>query len=88
MPKTVTVTLSDIEYKAMSIISYSVEEWIENVVKVRAQTAITEIAQDQVEQALEKGMTIQGTKEEIVANADIPTAKEVTDANDNMDAPK
>lgn len=78
----ITITLSEVEYKAMTVIAYSPQEWAENVTKVRAQKAIKTIANDIIQETLEAGGTISGTAEEIVAAADLQTAQEITDAED------
>ena len=43
MAQNITITLTDTEYKAMEVIAYSPQEWVENVTKVRAQKAINSI---------------------------------------------
>lgn len=78
----VTITLSDVEYKAMQLIAYDPQEWIENVAQVRARAAIEEIANEIVQEKLATGEPIQGTKEQLVLNSDRKTAKELTDAED------
>lgn len=91
MSKEITINLSDEEYKAMTIIAYDPIEWVQNVTQVRARAAIEEITNNIIQEKLENGEPIQGTKNEIFMNAEIPTAKEETDAEEermlNSDTP-
>jgi len=87
MSETITITLTDTEYKAMEVIAYSPQEWVENVAKVRAQKAINSIAEGIIKQTLADGGSISGTNEQIVANATLQTAKEITDAEDSTVTP-
>lgn len=61
-----TITLSDVEQKAMEYISTDVDFWIQNAVHERARIAIEEMVQTHIQDKLAKGETISGTKEEIV----------------------
>jgi hypothetical protein len=61
-----TITLSDVEQKAMEHISTDVDFWIQNAVHERARLAIEEMVQTHINEKLAKGETISGTKEEIV----------------------
>ena len=86
------IELSETEYKALSYVAVDPQDWVENRAKDRSRIAIDQIAKEQVEQALEKGTPISGTKEEIVKNADIKSAKQreqeriQQEANDGPDA--
>ena len=82
MSHEITITLTDVEYKAMTVIAYSPQEWVQNVAKVRAKKAIISISDKLIADALAAGSSISGTREEMVTNADLPTAKELTDAAD------
>lgn len=82
MSKEIIITLSEVEYKAMEIIAYDPVDWVQNVAQVRARSAIEEITNNIIQEKLERGDPIQGTKNEIFMSEDIPTAKEVTDAED------
>lgn len=72
------ITLTDAEDKALQHVAFSVQEWIENFVKLRAQSAINEIVSSEVSRKLEMGETISGTKDEIVMASQIETAAERT----------
>jgi hypothetical protein len=82
MSHEITITLTDVEYKAMTVIAYSPQEWVQNVAKVRAKKAIISISDKLIADALAAGSSISGTREEMITNADLPTAKELTDAAD------
>lgn len=78
---TLNITLSDLEYNALAVIAYDPEDYITNFAKVRAASAIDETVQQVIQDALDSGNPLpSGTKEEIFVAADLPTAKEVTDA--------
>jgi hypothetical protein len=76
MAKTYTVTLSDAEDKALSVIALSQQDWIDNAVHNRCRIAIDEIVAKEVERKLAAGEPITGSKEDIVLAAQIETAAE------------
>jgi len=76
MSKTYTITLTDAQDKALSVVAYSQQEWIENAVFTRCGAAIEEIVNAEVQRKLAAGETISGSKEDIVVAANIETAKE------------
>lgn len=76
MSKTYTITLSDAEDKALSIIAFSQQDWIDNVVHERCRIAIEEIVASEVERITSNGGTLSGNKEDIVLSAQIETAAE------------
>lgn len=76
MVKKYTITLSDAENKALSVIALDQNEWIQNVVHNRCRVAIDEIVQSEVQRLLAEGKPITGSKEDIVLAADIETAAE------------
>lgn len=71
-----TVTLSDVENKALGVVAYSQQDWIENAVHERCRIAIENIASMEIERALAAGETVFGTKEDIVLAANIQSAAE------------
>jgi len=77
MSVTYTVTISDAEAKAFAHIAVSPQEWIDNLVHSRCESAINEIVKDEVEKKLAAGQTISGSKEDIVLAADIKTRAEI-----------
>jgi hypothetical protein len=76
MSKNYTITLSDAQDKALSIIAFDQQEWIENAVFERCRLAIEDIVNAEIQRKLAAGQPISGTKEEIVLAADIETAVE------------
>jgi len=73
---TYTITLSDAEDKALSVVAASQQEWINNVVHERCRIAIEEIVNAEVQRKLAANDPITGSKEDIVMAADIETAAE------------
>jgi hypothetical protein len=71
-----TVSISDAQKKALEYNMISIQDWIENFVNARAETAIDEIVNTEIQRKLAAGETISGTKEEIVMAADIQSAEE------------
>lgn len=76
MSKNYTITLSDAQDKALSVVAVSQQDWIENAVFERCRLAIEEIVAAEVERITAAGGTISGTKEDIVLAADVETAAE------------
>lgn len=78
---TVSIGLTQLEYDALAVIAYDPEEYLTNFAQVRARSAIDETVQQIIQDALNAGEPLPtGTKEEIFVAANLPTAKEVTDA--------
>jgi hypothetical protein len=77
--KKITVELTEAEYYALQLIAYTPEDWTENAVKNRARIAIDEIVDEIIYEKIEKGESIQGTKEEILLSSNRKTAKQITD---------
>lgn len=76
MTKQYTITLSDAQDKALGVAAVSQQEWIENAVFFRCQTAIEEIVNAEVQRKIAAGEPITGSKEDIVMAADIMSAAE------------
>jgi hypothetical protein len=76
MTKQYTITLSDAEDKALSVVAFSQQEWIDNAVHERCRIAIEEIVAAEVERITATGGTLSGTKEDIVLAAPIKSAAE------------
>lgn len=71
-----TVSITDAQKKALEYNMISVQDWIDNFVNARAETAIDEIVSAEIQRKLAAGETISGTKEEIVMAANIQSAEE------------
>jgi hypothetical protein len=76
MTKQYTITLSDAEDKALSVVALSQQDWIDNAVHNRCRIAIEEIVNAEVQRKLAAGEQITGSKEDIVLAAQIETAAE------------
>ena len=74
--KNYTITLTDAQDKALSVVALDQQEWIENAVFERCRVAIEEVVNAEVQRKLAAGQSISGTKDEIVLAADIETAAE------------
>lgn len=74
MSHTITITLSDAEHKALGVVAFSQQEWIDNAVHERCRIAIEEIVAAEVQRKLAAGESITGTKEDIVMAASIKSA--------------
>ena len=74
-----TITLTEVQDKALKHVAYDPQDWIENFVYERCRLAIEEISLKEFEKSTKNGSSISGTKEEIVLAADIKTAKEIQD---------
>jgi hypothetical protein len=77
MSKNYTITLTDAQDKALSVVTLDQQEWIENAVFERCRLAIEDIVNAEVQRKLAAGETISGTKEEIVLAANVKTAAQV-----------
>jgi len=76
MTKQYTITLTEAEDKALSVVALNQNDWIQHVVHDRCRIAIEEIVAAEVQRLLAEGKPITGTKEDIVLAADIETAAE------------
>jgi len=76
MPQNYTITLSDAQDKALSVVAVDQQEWIENAVFERCRLAIEEIVNAEVQRKLAAGQPITGSKDDIVMAADVETAAE------------
>jgi hypothetical protein len=76
MSQTYTITLTDAQDKALSVIAVDQQDWIENAVFERCRIAIDEIVNAEVQRKLAAGESITGSKDDIVMAADVETAAE------------
>lgn len=74
--KTYTITLTDAEDKALGVIAFSQQDWIDNAVHNRCRIAIEEIVAAEVQRKLASGEPITGSKEDIVMAANVESAAE------------
>jgi len=71
-----TVTLTDAQDKALRWVAVDPQDWIENFVFARCESAIDEIVNNEIKRKLEAGETISGSKEDIVMASNIVSAEE------------
>jgi len=77
MSKNYTITLTDAQDKALSVVTLDQQEWIENAVFERCRLAIEDIVNAEVQRKLAAGETISGSKDDIVLAANVKTAAQV-----------
>ena len=73
---TYTITLSDAEDKALGVVAFSQNDWIQNAVHERCRLAIEEIVAAEVQRKLAAGESITGSKDDIVMAAPVESAAE------------
>jgi len=66
---TITIELTDTQYKGLEYAALSPEEWAENAVTERCRIANDEIVQMTVQHCLDNGIQVPATREDIVAYA-------------------
>jgi len=66
---TITIELTDTQYKGLEYAALSPQDWAENAVTERARLANDEIVQTTVQHCLDNGVQVPTTREEIVAYA-------------------
>ena len=76
MSQTYTITLTDAQDKALSVVAVDQQDWIENAVFERCRLAIDEIVNTEVQRKLAANEPITGSKDDIVMAADVETAAE------------
>jgi hypothetical protein len=69
-----TITLTDAEDKALSVVAVSPQAWIDNAVKNRCRQSKEEIVASEIKRIRESGGTVSGTDDEIVMAATVETA--------------
>ena len=74
MTNTFTITLTDLELRALEFVALSANDWIQNAVHERCRIAIDELVQYEIQSKLSAGLPISGTKEEIALASVAPSA--------------
>lgn len=64
-----TVTITDTQLKGLEYAAASPQDWADNAITERARTAVDEIVQTYTTRALDEGVQIPATREEIVTDA-------------------
>ena len=84
---TITIELTDTQYKGLQYAAVSPEEWAENAVTERARLANDEIVKLVVEQCLNNGEQIPTTREAIVAHGfECGVVKTAAERNEEAEA--
>ena len=65
----ITIVLSDAQYKGLQYVAIDAEGWAENAVLNRIRIATEEIVQAYTSRALDEGIQIPATRDEIVTDA-------------------
>ena len=65
----ITITLTDTEYKGLQSAAADPQEWIENAATNRAKVAVDDIVKLYTNRALDEGISIPRTRDEIVTDA-------------------
>lgn len=76
MTKVYTITLSDAEDKALSVVALDQNEWIQNAVHERCRVAMDDIIKSEVDRLLSIGEQIPTSRDEIVLQAVVETGAE------------
>ena len=71
-----TITLTDAEDKALSVIASNKQEWINNAIKNRCRISKEEIVTSEIARIRAAGGTVSGTDDEIVMAATVETVAE------------
>lgn len=74
MTKTYTITLTDAEDKALSVVAMSQQDWIDNAVKTRCAVSMEEIVRNEVDRCIAAGEPIPSNRDDIVLQAQVETA--------------
>lgn len=64
-----TVTITDTQLKGLEYVAASPQEWADNAITERARIAVDEIVQIYTTRALDEGIQIPTTRDEIVTDA-------------------
>lgn len=64
-----TVTITDTQLKGLEYIAASPQDWADNAITERARIAVDEIVQTYTTRALDEGISIPATRDEIITDA-------------------
>jgi len=65
----ITITLTDTEYKGLQSVAADPQQWVENAATNRARVAVDDIVRLYTNRALDEGVSIPGTRDEIITDA-------------------
>ena len=66
---TVSIEITEAEQKALEYVAVSVQDWVDNAATDRARIAIDEIVSLYTTRALDEGVAIPATREQIITDA-------------------
>lgn len=82
--KTISIILTDSQYKALAVECQDPEEYLQSYATVRCDKAVKSIVQKEVEKRMESGEPIPSNRDEIVLSDSVKTAKELGDEQEEM----
>ena len=86
---TITIELTETQYKGLEYVALSPEDWAENAVTERARIANDEIVKITVDYCLDNNIAVPATREEIVAYAfDNDVVKTAAQRNAEAEGPE
>lgn len=80
--KTITIELTDVQYKALACEALSVEEYLQNYADARTQKAFDNVVRKEIERRINEGIAIPANKEEILMSSDVKTLADIEDESD------
>lgn len=75
--KTITVELTDTQYKALGCVALNPKEYIQNYASVRSDKAIKDISQKVIEEKIDSGESIPSSREEIIMSDEVVMLKDL-----------
>jgi hypothetical protein len=82
-----TVTLTEVEDKALRVVALDPQDWIDNAVHERCRIAIDAISQAEVQRKFAIGEPISGTKEDMVLAPSVKTLAQVVADQQSQETP-
>jgi hypothetical protein len=76
----ITITITDVQKRALEHVMYDIKQWIEDAVEFRARVAAEELLQEETQRLIKDPNvdSIPANRDEIILNSPIETAKERT----------
>jgi alkyl hydroperoxide reductase subunit AhpF len=82
-----TVTLTEVEDKALRVVALDPQDWIDNAVHERCRIAIDAISQSEVQRKFAAGDPITGTKEDMVLASSVKTLAQIVEEQEAQENP-
>lgn len=83
--KTITVELTDVQYKALGCVAMDPEEYLVNYATVRSDKAIKDITQKIIEDKIDNGEPVPGSREEIIMSDEVKMLKDLPQDEDDYE---